>query len=57
MKCSGNQPATRSLTARALSFSAVAALMFNQTVTPVLAADYHRGGAAPGRRSLPPTAR
>ena len=57
MKCSGNQPAMRSLMARALSFSAVAALMFNQTVTPVLAADYHRGGAAPGRRSLPPTAR
>jgi pilus assembly protein CpaC len=31
---------------RALSVSAVVALMFNQTVTPVLAADYYRGGAA-----------
>jgi pilus assembly protein CpaC len=36
----------RALVARALSFSAVAALMFNQTVTPVLAGDY-RVNAAP----------
>jgi pilus assembly protein CpaC len=36
----------RALVARALSFSAIAALMFNQTMTPVLAGDY-RVNAAP----------
>jgi pilus assembly protein CpaC len=36
----------RALVARALSFSAVAALMFTQTVTPVLAGDY-RANPAP----------
>src|SRR5712671_6383158 len=45
MQCRGNRPTMRSLV-RALSFSAVAALMFNQTVTPVIAGDY-RATAAP----------
>jgi pilus assembly protein CpaC len=38
MQCRGNRPTMRGL-ARALSFSAVAALMFNQTLTPVIAGD------------------
>src|SRR5262249_19617406 len=47
MKCRETRPTLRSLMARALSLSAVAALMFNQTVvTPALASDY-RIGAAP----------
>ena len=40
MKCRGNQPVMRTLMVRALSFSAVAAMMFNQALTPVLASDY-----------------
>ena len=39
MKCSGNQLAMRTLLARALSFSAVAALTLNPALTPALAAD------------------
>jgi len=35
----------RALAARALSLSAVAAMMFNQAVTPVLAGDYRANGA------------
>ena len=47
MKCRGTRPTLRSLTARALSLSAVTALMFNQAVvTSALAGDY-RIGAAP----------
>jgi pilus assembly protein CpaC len=47
MKCRGTTSTLRSLMARALSLSAVAALMFNQAVvTPALAGDY-RIGAAP----------
>jgi len=47
MKCGGKGSTLRSLTARALSLSAVAALMFNQAVTaPALAGDY-RIGASP----------
>ena len=45
MKCRGNEPVMRTLTVRALSLSAVAAMMFNQALTPVLASDYR---AAPG---------
>ena len=45
MQCRGNRPTMRVLV-RALSFSAVAALMFNQTVAPVVAGDY-RATAAP----------
>src|SRR5947207_15993556 len=45
MQCRGNRPTMRGMV-RALSFSAVAALMFNQTVTPVIAGDY-RVTAAP----------
>src|SRR5712672_2589407 len=45
MQCRGNRPTMRGL-ARALSFSAVAALMLNQIVTPVVAGDY-RATAAP----------
>ncbi len=45
MQCRGNRPTMRGLV-RALSFSSVAALMFNQIVTPVVAADY-RATAAP----------
>jgi len=47
MKCGGDRPTLRSLTARALSLSAVAAMMLNQAaVTSALAGDY-RAGAAP----------
>jgi len=40
MKCRGNQPVMRTLVVRALSFSAVAAMMFNQALAPALASDY-----------------
>ena len=40
MKCRGNRPATRNFLVRSLSFSAVAALMFNPALTPVAASDY-----------------
>ena len=40
MKCGGNQPAMRTITVRALSFSAVAALMLNPALAPVVAGDY-----------------
>ena len=47
MKCRGYRSTLRSLTARALSLSAVAALMLNQsTLIPAHAGDY-RAGAAP----------
>jgi pilus assembly protein CpaC len=45
MQCRETRPTMRGLV-RALSFSAVAALMFNQIVTPVVAGDY-RATAAP----------
>jgi pilus assembly protein CpaC len=45
MKSRGNHSLMRTVMVRALSFSAVAALMFNQTVTPVVASDYR--AAAP----------
>jgi pilus assembly protein CpaC len=45
MKSRGNHSLMRTVTVRALSFSAMAALMFNQTVTPVVASDYR--AAAP----------
>jgi pilus assembly protein CpaC len=38
MTCRANQPVMRAIIARALSFSAVAALAFNPALTPVLAA-------------------
>jgi pilus assembly protein CpaC len=38
MTCRGNQPVRRAIIARALSFSAVAALAFTPALTPVLAA-------------------
>jgi len=38
MTCRGNRPVRRAIMARALSFSAVAALAFNPALTPVLAA-------------------
>ncbi|HEX9468588.1 MAG TPA: type II and III secretion system protein family protein, partial [Bradyrhizobium sp.] len=38
MTCRGNQPVRRAIMARALSFSAVAALALNPALTPVLAA-------------------
>ena len=40
MKCRGSQPVMRTMMVRALSFSAVAAMTFNQALTPVLASDY-----------------
>ena len=40
MKCRGSQPVMRTVMVRALSFSAVTAMMFNQALTPVLASDY-----------------
>jgi pilus assembly protein CpaC len=40
MECRGNQLAMRTLIVRALSFSAVAALILNPVLTPVLASDY-----------------
>ena len=46
MKCRGNKPVIRAFVARALSFSAVAALTLNPVLSPVLAADY-RAAAAP----------
>ena len=46
MKCRGTQPVMRTMMVRALSFSAVAAMTFNQALTPVLASDYRV--AAPG---------
>jgi pilus assembly protein CpaC len=45
MKSRGNHSLMRTVMVRALSFSAVAALMFNQTVTPAVASDYR--AAAP----------
>jgi pilus assembly protein CpaC len=45
MKSRGNHSLMRTAMVRALSFSAMAALMFNQTVTPVVASDYR--AAAP----------
>jgi pilus assembly protein CpaC len=38
MTCRGNQPVMRAMVARALSFTAVAALAFNPALTPVVAA-------------------
>mgnify|MGYP000212143649 CR=1 FL=1 len=47
MKCRGDGPTLRGLMARALSLSAVAALMLNQaSVTSTFAGDY-RIGASP----------
>ncbi len=40
MKCRENQRSTRTLSVRALSFSAVAALTLNPALTPVVASDY-----------------
>ena len=40
MKCRESQPVMRTMMVRALSFSAVAAMMLNQALTPVLAGDY-----------------
>ena len=46
MKCRETRPTLRSLMARAMSLSAVAALMFNQAVvTPALGGDYRIGSA------------
>jgi pilus assembly protein CpaC len=40
MKCGGHQPMTRIYMVRALSFSAVAALILNPALTPAVASDY-----------------
>jgi pilus assembly protein CpaC len=40
MKCRESQPVMRTMMVRALSFSAVTAMMLNQALTPVLAGDY-----------------
>jgi pilus assembly protein CpaC len=40
MECRGNQPTMRAFMVRALSFSAVAALTLNPTLSPVVASDY-----------------
>jgi pilus assembly protein CpaC len=45
MKCRVSRPTMRAFMVRALSFSAVTALTFNQALTPLIAADY-RGAAA-----------
>jgi pilus assembly protein CpaC len=45
MECRGNQLAMRNLIVRTLSFSAVAALILNPALTPVVASDYR--AAAP----------
>ncbi|MFL6809911.1 MAG: type II and III secretion system protein family protein [Bradyrhizobium canariense] len=45
MKCRGNRPMLRAMAARALSFSAIVALMFNQVTTPVIAGDYRINSA------------
>jgi pilus assembly protein CpaC len=44
MKCRGNRTTIRSMTVRALSFSAVAALMLNPALSPVGASDYRAAG-------------
>jgi pilus assembly protein CpaC len=46
MKCRGNKPVIRAFVARALSFSAIAALTLNPVLSPVLAADYRAAAAA-----------
>jgi pilus assembly protein CpaC len=48
MKCGGIQPAIRTFLVRALSFSAVAALMLSPALTPVVAADSKAIPAAAG---------
>ena len=45
MKCRASRRTMRAIMVRALSFSAVTALTFNQALTPLIAADY-RGSAA-----------
>jgi pilus assembly protein CpaC len=52
MKCGGNQPVMRTLSIRALTFSAVTALMFNPALTPVAAGDSTT--TAPVVDSVPP---
>src|SRR3979490_474015 len=47
MKCGGNRLLMRAVVVRALSFSAVAALALNPTLTPVGASDYRAPTAAP----------
>ena len=49
MKCRGNRPTLRALAARALSFSAIVALMLNQAMAPVIAGDYRAEPATPPR--------
>jgi pilus assembly protein CpaC len=47
MKCRVNRRTMRAFMVRALSFSAVTALTFNQALTPVIAADYRGAATAP----------
>jgi pilus assembly protein CpaC len=47
MKCRVNLMTMRTFMVRALSFSAVTALILNQALTPVIAADYRGAAAAP----------
>src|SRR5881227_4496313 len=51
MKCRRNQVAVRTSVVRALSFSAIAALTLNPTLTPVIAADSPAMAPAPGGQS------
>jgi pilus assembly protein CpaC len=51
MKCRRNQVAVRTLVVRALSFSAIAALTLNPTLTPLIAADSPAMAPAPGSQS------
>ena len=46
MKCGGNQQKMRGLVVRALSYSAVAALILDPALTPVTAADYRTPAAS-----------
>ena len=52
MKCRVNRLATRAFLARALSYSAVAALTLNPVLTPVVASDY-RATPAPAMIAAP----
>ena len=58
MQCRGNQSLLRTVLVRALAFSAVAALILNPAMTPVVASDYRvaapvaADGGGLGRLSL-----
>ena len=54
MKCRVNRLTMRAFLARALSYSAVAALMLNPVLTPVVASDYRAAPPPAPWRPRPP---